>query len=80
MAKRKSKSSGYRSQGLYPTQNRSHTKAARREYMQSDARQVNQLKAHKLGKRVILTIRNPDKNDTKQRFIRVPSTEVWKSV
>jgi len=48
--------------------------------MQSDARQANQLKAHKLGKRVILTIKNPDKNDTKQRFIRVPSTEVWKSV
>lgn len=48
--------------------------------MQSDKRVANQLKAHKLGKRVMLTIKNPDKSDTKQRYIRVPSTEVWKSV
>tara|TARA_X000000950_G_scaffold288701_1_gene406865 strand:- start:7074 stop:7313 length:240 start_codon:yes stop_codon:yes gene_type:complete len=79
MAKKK-KSSGYRSQGLFPTQSRSVTKASRREYMQSDKRIANQLKAHKLGKRVMLTIKNPDKSDTKQRYIRVPSTEVWKSV
>lgn len=39
---------------------------------------MNQLKAHMAGKRVMLTIANPNTNETNKPFIRVPSTEVWK--
>lgn len=39
---------------------------------------MNQLKAHLAGKRVMLTIANPNTNETNKPFIRVPSTEVWK--
>jgi len=80
MAKKGGKSKGYRSQGLYPTITASARKEGRREYLASAKRAQNQLDAHIAGKRVMLTIANPDKNNTKERFIRVPSTDVWKSV
>jgi len=40
---------------------------------------TNQLKAHLKGKRVMLTIANPNKNETNKPFIRVPANEVWRS-
>lgn len=43
-------------------------------------RMINQLNAHRKGKRVMVTIANPNPNETNKPFIRVPSTEVWKSV
>ena len=42
-------------------------------------RTANQLAAHLRGKRVMLTIPNPNTNETNKPFIRVPSTEVWKT-
>ena len=54
-------------------------KALRREYRGSMAREQNQLEAHMRGKNVVLTIENPNKNETNKRFIKVPSTEYWKS-
>ena len=39
----------------------------------------NQLEAHMKGKRVVLTIENPNKNETNKRFIKVVSTDHWKS-
>tara|TARA_B100001057_G_scaffold390033_1_gene397904 strand:- start:1372 stop:1617 length:246 start_codon:yes stop_codon:yes gene_type:complete len=38
----------------------------------------NQLTAFLKGKRVMLTIENPNKNETNRRMIRVPAGEVWK--
>ena len=38
----------------------------------------NQLTAFLKGKRVMLTIENPNKNETNRRMIRVPANEVWK--
>jgi len=55
-------------------------KQQRREYMQSSMRQYNQLLAYIKGKRVMLTIPNPNTNETNKRFIRVPANEVWKTV
>lgn len=55
-------------------------KQQRREYMQSGMRQHNQLLAYMKGKRVMLTIPNPNTNETNKRFIRVPANEVWKTV
>jgi len=57
---------------------RSTVKAIRRDYMQSSDRLDNQLAAFMKGKNVMLTIPNPNKNETNKRMIRVPATEVWR--
>tara|TARA_B100000214_G_scaffold357898_1_gene317945 strand:- start:207 stop:446 length:240 start_codon:yes stop_codon:yes gene_type:complete len=40
---------------------------------------TNQLKAFLAGKRVMLTIANPNKNETNKPYIRVPANEVWRT-
>jgi|TARA_B100000131_G_C17976499_1_gene556727 hypothetical protein len=45
----------------------------------ASARITNQMLAFQKGKRVILTIPNPNKNETNKRFIKVPANEVWRS-
>ena len=55
----------------------SNGKDVRRAYMQSDARTTNQVKAWRAHKNVMLTIPNPDKKNTKERFLRVPAIDVW---
>jgi len=57
---------------------RSTVKAIRRDYMQSSDRLDNQLAAFMKGKNVMLTIPNPNKNETNKRMIRVPAAEVWR--
>ena len=57
---------------------RSTVKAIRRDYMQSSDRLNNQLAAFMKGKNVMLTIPNPNKNETNKRMIRVPAAEVWR--
>jgi hypothetical protein len=57
---------------------RNIVKARRRDYMQSGDRMYNQLTAFLKGKNVMLTIPNPNKNETNKRFIRVPATEQWR--
>ena len=42
-------------------------------------RTMNQLIAFNAGKKVILTIPNPNKNETNKPMIRVPAHTVWKS-
>ena len=66
------------SKGERRTVARKTTKALRREYMQSSARTDNQLAAFLKGKNVMLTIENPNKNETNKRMIRVPAKEVWR--
>ena len=75
MAKKKSKSSGYISKGIVGT-----TRSRKRHWeegYQSD-RIMNQLKAFLAGKNVMLTIENPNKNETNKRMIRVPAHTVWR--
>jgi len=55
------------------------SKAQCREYKGSILEGANKMKAHLAFKRVMLTIPNPDANNTKERYIRVPSTQVWGS-
>ena len=53
-------------------------KANRREYLDNKlARQLNQIKALKQGKNVVLTIRNFNTNETNKKFIRVNAHDVW---
>mgnify|MGYP003645545596 FL=1 len=58
---------------------KSTTKALRRDYMQNDlARLNNQIDAFKRGKNVMVTIPNPNTNETNKRFLRVNAKDVWK--
>jgi len=41
-------------------------------------RMMNQLNAFLKGKNVVLTIENPNKNETNKRFIRVNARDVFK--
>jgi hypothetical protein len=42
-------------------------------------RVINQLKAFRAGKRVMVTIANPNKEETNKRFIRVEASSIWKN-
>jgi hypothetical protein len=67
------------SKGVHCQKRTAEQKAQRREYKGSVAEGANKMTAHKAFKRVMITIPNPDANNTRERFIRVPSTQVWGS-
>lgn len=72
MGKKKGgKSKGFVSQGL----GRSSMKTAVKDPL---SRVINQLKAFRAGKNVMVTIDNPNKAETNKPFIRVPASQVWK--
>ena len=73
MAKRES----YTSKGERPTVSRRWKKVMRKDVMQTD-RLYNQWDAFQKGKNVVLTIKNPNKNETNKLFIRVPAKEQWR--
>tara|TARA_Y100000816_G_C25761443_1_gene399995 strand:+ start:261 stop:524 length:264 start_codon:yes stop_codon:yes gene_type:complete len=73
MAKRES----YTSKGERPTVSRRWKKLMRKDVMQTD-RTYNQWDAFIKGKNVVLTIKNPNKNETNKPFIRVPAKEQWR--
>ena len=75
---KKSSGTKYISKGERRCVARNVVKATRRDYMQSSDRVANQLSAFMGGKNVMLTIPNPNKNETNKRMIRVPATEVWR--
>ena len=53
------------------------TKAVRRERTPIQTL-LNKQKKWILGKKVFLTIKNPNKQETNKKFIRVPAEQVWK--
>ena len=53
------------------------SKEQRREYNQTFAQAINQRVAWAKGRRVMLTIPNPNTNETNKPFIRVNASEVW---
>ena len=55
------------------------SKLARREWVSSSNRQTAQLNAFMNLKNVVLTIPNPNPNETNKRFIKVNAREVWGS-
>ena len=77
MAKKKQRST-QTSKGERSPLNKKLIKASRREYNGSTAQMNNKLAAWKRGKNVMLTIENPNKNETNKRFIRVNANDVWK--
>ena len=73
MAKRES----YTSKGERPNVSRRWLKLASKD---RDDKLYNQWDAFVKGKKVMLTIPNPNKNETHKRFIRVPAKEQWRII
>lgn len=78
MAKKGGKSKGYISSGVHSNVSKSIRNAMRRDYVSSLERLKNQTIAFRKGKRVMITIANPNKEETNKKFIRVPANTVWK--
>lgn len=64
-------SKGYISQGKHSNVNAKICNARRSEYLQSGDRLLNQMAALKQGRDVVMTIANPNKEQTNKRFIKV---------
>ena len=61
-----------------PNTNPSVLKANRRDYMDAPFDRLNnQVKAWRAGKKVMVTIENPNKKETNKPFIRVNALDVW---
>lgn len=71
MGKKGGKSKGFISQGLHSNVNPRVKNAMRREYMQSADRILNQMAALRKGRDVVMTIENPNKEQTNKKFIRI---------
>lgn len=82
MAKKKSRAT--QTSGGVVNQNpnsmgRKISKEIRREYMANGDRLYNQLKAFKRGRKVVVTIPNPNTNETNKRFIKVAGKDYFRS-
>lgn len=79
MGKKGGKSKGFISQGVHSNVSRRVHNAMRQDYLATGDRVLNQKLAWKKGKNVVLTIENPNKNETNKKFIRVNALDVWGS-
>lgn len=80
MAKKGGKSSGAVSAGIHSSLNRQMVNNIRRDYMETSDRIMNQLKAFRAGKKVMVTMDNPNKNETNKPRVRVNARDVWKAL
>ena len=76
MGKKKSRTS-QTSAGVVGRSNQYASKLKRREYIGTAEHSSNQLAAFYRGKNVVLTVANPNKNETNKRYIRVNARDVW---
>jgi hypothetical protein len=79
MAKKGGKSKGFISQGMHSNLSASIKNSMRADYIASGDRIMNQRKAFDAGKNVMVTVANPNVNETNKRFIRVNAKTIWKS-
>ena len=71
MAKGKGgKSKGNVSQGIHSNVSKTIRREMRRDYLNSQMRVLNQQKALRQGKDIVVTIENPNKTETNKPFIR----------
>jgi len=78
MAKKGGKNKGNVSAGIHSNVSKSVRRAMRADYLASGDRIINQRKAFDAGKNVMVTIPNPNPNETNKRFIRVNAKTIWK--
>jgi len=79
MSKKGGKSKGFISQGIHSNVSKAVCRAMRADYLASGDRIINQRRAFDAGKNVVVTIPNPNPNETNKRFIRVNAKSVWKN-
>ena len=78
MAKgKRSSGNNYTSKGERPNTNNTVLKALRIDYKTTMNRLNNQVKAWRRGKKVMLTVHNPNKKETNKPFIKVPARQAW---
>ena len=78
MAKgKKSSGNNYTSKSERPNTAKSVLKSRRLDYNNTMSQLNNQVKAWRRGKKVMLTIQNPNKKETNKPFIRVNALDVW---
>tara|TARA_X000001036_G_scaffold55355_1_gene44981 strand:- start:2995 stop:3234 length:240 start_codon:yes stop_codon:yes gene_type:complete len=70
-------SSGYTSKGEVGNSLKTRLRHGDEGY--ASQRMQNQLTAFLKGKRVMVTMANPNKNETNKPYIRVPAKDVWRS-
>jgi hypothetical protein len=78
MTRPKNGRKGEVSKGIHKTVSRKTKNLVRRAYLDSGERLQNQLKAFRKGKNVVITIENPNKEETNRRFIRVNGKDFFK--
>ena len=78
MAKKRSRAHQV-SKGITHQRRCPFAKARRREWNGSDEQIYAKLQAFLAGKNVMLTVPNPNKNETNKKFIRVNAKEVWRN-
>ena len=80
MGKKKGgKSSGNVSQGIHSNVAQSTRRVMRRAYLDSRDRLINQREAFDRGKRVMVTVANPNTTETNRPFIRITAEQAgWK--
>ena len=66
------------SKGIHHQKPSRWKKMARKEWVGSGAQEHAKYKAWLRGKNVVLTIPNPNTNETNKRFIRVNANNVWR--
>lgn len=78
MGKKKASGKTYVSKGERPNVKRSTRNAMRQDYMKSGNRVLNQIEALKKGKDIVMTIDNPNREQTNMRRIKVRvSSKEW---
>lgn len=75
---KKASGKNYTSKGEHSNVSTSTKRLVRKAYMASPERMINQLAAHRKGKRTMVTIPNPDKEQTNKPFIRVQGKDFFK--
>ena len=71
MGKKGGKPKGFISQGIHSNVSKKTRNAMRSEYLKSADRLLNQQIALATGKDIVMTIANPNKEETNKRFIKV---------
>ena len=78
MAKKFGKRPQYISSGIHQGTSAAVRKSMRSDVVKSGQRLINQLIAHKAGKHTMVTIENPNKEETAKRFIKVPGKQFFR--
>lgn len=78
MTRPKNGRKGEVSKGIHSNVSSATKRAMRADYMASADRLLNQRRAFDAGKRTVVTIANPNKEETNKRFIRVNGKDWFK--